>query len=318
MKVRRTFLCAIVAMSAAAVAAADAARPNVAAAPVDAMAANRPFLPAVAPKTPARAELKVLPGKNMAFVRATLEGRECTLLFDTGATHTTFDIGFLKRELPDKKLGEVMLAGTTNVEGAPKIFAVRSLKIGEAEFASFYGMALDISHLGAGIGAKVDGILGMNVIGRVPSLVSFGARKVVFAPGKEDVAGFGEGIARMAGDPFSVAMEAAFGEKKFELIVDSASTFTFLGKSTGWPSTGEPAGIGAVDVNGGASLATEKGKPGKIRLGTDLEIAPLIVGAPMNRIGADALLAYDMLVEKNQVKFRRRDAASEKADGRKE
>ena len=289
-----------------------------AALPRDPMAAHRPFMPAVAPKEPARAELRILPGKNMALVRATLEGRECTLLFDTGATHTTFDIGFLRRELPEKKLGDVMLAGTTNVEGAPKIFAVRSLKIGDASFAGFYGMALDMSHLGNGIGAKVDGILGMNVIGRVPALVSFGASKVVFAPGKDDVAGFGEGIARIAGDPFSVAMEAAKGERKFELIVDSASTFTFLGKSTGWPSTGEPAGIGAVDVNGRASLAAEKGRKGPLKLGSEVEISPLIVDAPMNRIGADALLAYDMLVEQAQVKFRRRDAASATPDGRKE
>ena len=38
----------------------------------------------------------------------------------------------------------------------------------------------------------------------------------------------------------------------------------------------------------------------------------------MNRLGADALLSYDMLVEQAQVKFRRRAVASEKADGRKE
>lgn len=305
-------------MLAAALSAADAARPDASAAALDAMEATRQFLPAVAPKEPARAELRIMPGRNMALVRAALDGRECTLLFDTGTTHTTFDIGFLRRELPEKKLDDVVLAGATNVEGAPKIFAVRSLKVGEATFAGFAGMALDMSHLGGGIGAKVDGILGMNVIGRVPAIVSFGSRKVVFAPGKEDSAGFGEGISRIAADPLSVAMEVAFGGRKFEMIVDSASTFTFLEKSTGWPSTGEPAGIGAVDVNGRVSLATEKGRAGQIGLGIDVEIAPLVVGGPMNRLGADALLSYDMLVEQAQVKFRRRAVASEKADGRKE
>ena len=269
------------------------------------MAVHRPFLPQVAPKSPACAKLRILPGKNMAFVSAKLDGRECNLLFDTGATHTTFDIGFLKRELPGKKLGEVKLAGVTNVEGMPKIFQVGSLKIGEAEFRDFHAMALDISHLAPGIGAKVDGILGMNVIGCVPALVSFGASKVVFSPVDADCAGFGGGIARLRGDPMSVAMVPVLNGKKFGLIVDSASSLTFLDKSLGWPSSGEKFAMGAVDVNGGSSLAAEKGVAGKLGLGTDVEIAPLLVGEPINRIGADTLLAYDMLLDFAQVKFRR-------------
>ena len=272
---------------------------------VDQGAADRAFLPLVAPKSPARTELAILPRKNMVFVQASLDGRACTLLFDTGATHTTFDVGFLKRELPEVKLGDVMLAGETNVEGVPKIFRVKSLKMGEAEFRGFHAMALDIAHLGTGIGTNVDGVVGMNVIGRVPALVSLGSRKVVFAPSPDDVAGFGEGIARIASDPFSIAMAASFGEKKFGIIVDSAATFTFLGKSTGWPSTGEPAGIGALDVNGRSSLAAEKGRRGSLRLGSDVEISPLLVAAPMNRIGSDTLLAYDMLVDSAAVRFRR-------------
>jgi len=259
----------------------------------------------VAPKAPAEVKLRVLPGKNMAFATATLEGRECNLLFDTGATHTTFDMGFVRRELPDVKLENVVLCGVSNVEGAPKIFRAHSLKIGEAEFRELDAMALDISGLTPGIGVKVDGVLGMDVIGRVPALVSFGAGKVVFAPGKEDCEGFGEGIARFRGDPLSVAMVPEIGGRKFGLIVDSAATFTFLDKSLGWPSTGEPVGIGAVDVNGKGAIKAEKGRTDKLKLGIDVEISPLLVAEPMNRIGADTLLAYDMLVDLGQVRFRK-------------
>ena len=268
-------------------------------------AADVPFLPKGAPKAPASAALRILPGKNMAFVTAALDGCECTLLFDTGATHTTFDIGFMKREFPKKQLGDVALAGVTNVEGAPKVFHADSLKVGEAEFMDFDVMALDIAHLVPGIGVKIDGVLGMNVIGRVPSLTSFGAAKVVFAPSGADCAGFGEGIARFRGDAMSVAVVPALGERKFGLIVDSAASFTFLDKSLGWPSTGEPVNLGAVDVNGGAAMAAERGRKGKLKLGIDVEMAPLLVGAPMNRIGADTLLAYDMLVDLAQVRFRK-------------
>lgn len=294
-------LAAAVVLSAAALASAP---------PADSRAgADGAFVPQAAPKSPAAAKLSILPRRNMAFVKGALDGRECNLLFDTGATHTTFDVGFVRRELPGTRLGDVMLAGETNVEGVPKIFRAKSLKIGEAEFRDFHAMALDISHLATRIGTNIEGIVGMNVIGRVPALVSFGARRVVFAPGPEDLAGFagGRGAARVADDPFSVAMQASLGERTFPVIVDSAATFTFLGKSTGWPSTGEPAGIGAVDVNGGSSIAAEKGRRGSLRLGSEaLEISPLLVPAPMNRIGADALLSYDMLVESARVRFRPR------------
>ena len=268
-------------------------------------AADRPFLPKGAPKVQAAVKLRILPGKNMAFADATLEGHACTLLFDTGATHTTFDIGFIRRELPNVKLEVVSLAGESNVEGAPKIFHARSLKLGEAEFREFDAMALDISGLTSGIGVRVDGVIGMNVIGCVPALVSFGADRVVFMPGKEECDGFGEGIARFRGDPMSVAVVPTIGDKKFGLIVDSAATFTFLDKSLGWPSTGESVGIGAVDVNGNGAIKAEKGRTEKLKLGMDVEISPLLVAEPMNRIGADTLLAYDMLVDLRQVRFRK-------------
>ncbi len=267
--------------------------------------ADRPFIPKTAPAARAAAKLSVLPRKNMPFVSAEIDGRKCSLLFDTGATHTTFDIGFVRRELPDAKLGEVMLAGTTNVEGAPRIFHARSLRMGDAEFGEFEAMALDISHLMPGIGVKVDGIVGMNVIGRVPALVSLGTGKVVFNPAREERAAFGRGIARVKGHPFSVALLPTFGGRRFPLIVDSASTLTFLGKSLGWPSAERKVEIGAVEVNGKSALSTEAGVRGRLALGEEVEIAPMLVDEPLSRIGADTLLGYDMLVDSDKAFFAR-------------
>lgn len=267
--------------------------------------ADKPFVPASAPKARATARLSVLPRKNMPFVSATLDGKKCNLLFDTGATHTTFDIGFIRRELPETKLGDVMLTGTTNVEGAPKIFHAHSLRMGDAEFREFEAMALDISHLMPGIGVKVDGIVGMNVIGRVPALVSLGSGKVVFNPSAAERSVFGKGIARVQEHRFSVALLPSFNGKQFPLIVDSASTLTFLSKSFGWPSAKKKVNIGTVQVNGSSALSTEEGAPGKLALGEDVEITPMLADEPLSRIGADALLEYDMLIEADKSFFGR-------------
>ena len=268
-----------------------------------AASAGLPFLPETAPDKPAVAEIQLVPGRLMPLVKCKVEGRDAVLLFDTGATHTTFDVAFVKRTLPDAKFEKVLLGGVTNVAGEPSLFHVSSLKVGEAEFGNFDAMALDLSHLAPGMAGRIDGVLGMNVIGRVATVVSLGSRRVVFSPGNDVRGRFGKMAVRRRDDPFSVAIDSAVGEKKFTLIVDSASSFTFLDAALGWPSTGRKETFGTLDVNGGGGISAERGEPGELALGESVRIAPLLVRTPMNRIGADTLLKYDMLVDFGRVGF---------------
>lgn len=276
--------------------------------------AGLPFLPATAPERPAVAEIQVVPGRLMPLVKCKVDGRDAVMIFDTGATHTTFDVGFVKRVLPDTKFEKVVLGGVTNVAGEPSLFHVSSLKVGEAEFGDFDAMALDLSHFAPEMAGRIDGIVGMNVIGRVATFVSLGSRRVVFSPGDDVRRRFGKMAKRRRDDPFSVALDAVVGEKKFTLIVDSASSFTFLDATLDWPSTGRKETFNTLDVNGGGGLSAERGKPGPLALGEDVGIAPLLVRIPMNRIGADTLLKYDMLVDFGRVGFCK--ASAHEADGK--
>lgn len=278
--------------------------------------AGLPFLPATAPERPAVAEIQVVPGRLMPLVKCKVDGRDAVMIFDTGATHTTFDVGFVKRVLPGTKFEKVVLGGVTNVAGEPSLFHVSSLKVGEAEFGDFDAMALDLSHFAPEMAGRIDGIVGMNVIGRVATFVSLGSRRVVFSPGDDVRRRFGKMAKRRRDDPFAVSLDAVVGEKKFTLIVDSASSFTFLDATLGWPSTGRKETFNTLDVNGGGGLSAERGKPGPLALGEDVGIAPLLVQIPMNRIGADTLLKYDMLVDFGRVGFCK--ASAHKADGKAE
>ena len=265
-----------------------------------------PFWAAKAPERECRAAISVLRGKNMPFVKAEVGGVECTLLLDTGATHTTFDMAFVRKNLPDVKLVPVAMAADSNVEGAPRFMKLDSMKVGDAEFVDFGAMALDISHLPSSIGAKVDGILGMSTIGRVPCLVSLGAGELVFVPGKAARAGFGRPVKRSLADPMSVLLPARFGERAVELLVDSGSSMTFLSSDTGWPTTGEEANVPAVDINGSTGLRPQVGKRGTLPVGDGLAVSPFVVSGPMNRIGSDVLVEYDMLIAGRYVFFRPR------------
>ena len=265
---------------------------------------NDPFWAATAPRKECRVRLKLLPRNNMPLVEGEVDGAKGTFLLDTGATHTTFDLSFVKKNLPQAKLTPVALMAESNVEGAPRYMRVKSMKLGTAEFCDFGAMALDISHLHASIGSKVDGILGMSTVGRVPCIVSFGAGEVVFAPGKESLAGFGRPVQRSLSDPMSVLLPVKFGERTVEVLVDSGASFTFLSRDTGWPTTGEAANVPAVDINGKAALAPLVGKKGVLPVGDGIEVSPLVVAAPMNRIGSDVLKGYDMLIAGRYVSFR--------------
>ena len=275
-----------------------------------ASAAGDSFWPAAAPTNEVRVAVRVL-RNNMPIVEGTLDGRPCTLLFDTGATHTTFDLGFVKREFPDAKLEHVLLAGATNVEKQPQLFNAGSLKIGEAEFAGFSAMALDISHLAGGVGVRIDGIAGMNVIGRVRTLVSLGGKEIFFAPSARRLDGFTVAAKRRSEDPFTIAFRARYNDRPVDIIVDSAASFTFLDEALGWPTEGDAAGLSAVNVNGGASIAPKRGAPGQISAGIPLAVSPLVVAGSMNCIGSDVLQRYDMVVEPGRVAFRRHAGESE-------
>lgn len=268
-----------------------------------------PFWCAKAPTNETRVALQVAEGRNMQFVRAKLNGVDCTLLFDTGATHTTFDLGFVKRAMPNVELQPVMLVGDSNVEGAPSYFQVPSLEVGGAKFENFGAMALNLSHLPSAVGERIDGILGMNTIGRVPVIVSLRNGEVVFCPGEEARKGFEKLTPRFKWDPMSIMLKAVHDGRAFGIIVDSGASMTFLRKATGWPTTGEKAEFPAVDINGRAGLAPERGEKGQLVVGMELSLAiePLVVDTKdpsMNRIGADTLRRYDMLVDGFAVSFR--------------
>ena len=263
------------------------------------------FLPLHAPTGEVRVAIDVRPGNNMPVVKCEIEGRALTMLFDTGATHTTLDEGFVKRELPDRKLEKVMLAGITNVEQAPSLFHADSFKVGDAEFKDFNVLVLPLAHLDSSVGVRVDGIIGMNVIGRVWTLVSFGAGEAFFMPARARIAGegsrgFKSQASRVAQDPFSVLLNAKCADNAFTLIVDSASSITMLSESTGWQVSGETLTTSVSDVNAsGSGMSSRIGVEGELDLGIPLRIRPVIVPSTTheaNRIGADTLRRYDILV----------------------
>lgn len=264
-----------------------------------------PFTPAKLPQAPCRAKLERAPGGGLAFVKCEMNGKPCKLLFDTGATHTTFDINFVKREFPDTQFQALVMGGdaTTNVEQQPQIFQVTTLKVGGAEFGGFTAMAVDMGAFG------VDGILGFNVVGSTRIIISFGSGEVTFGLPVEARKGFSAPARRIINplEPTTVTLSADCGKGPFGLFIDSGSTWTFLPRDCGWPATTNKLAFAARDINGAGMLQPVVGEKGILKLSPacEIEVEPMLSEEPLNRIGSDVLRNYDILVEPRAVAFRK-------------
>lgn len=258
--------------------------------------AERPFRPAPLTVTENRVPLRVNPANGMQLLDATLNGVPCTLLLDTGASHTTFDLAFLKTKLPDLPLKPIALGGTTNVDGAPKAFPVFSLKLGSAELTKFVGMALPLDHLSEAVGERVDGILGMNTMAYAPFRLSLRDASVTWYPTMPEVPGaVTVPVLQGTGDNAFHVIASRGGEgKTFPALIDSGASMTFMDDRL-WPAAGEAAAISAAGVNEVMALNVKRGEPGELALGAfRLPIRPLLSHGEMPLLGADSLRGVDL------------------------
>ena len=258
------------------------------------------------------ARVEVRPGNNMPIVDCEIDGVPCRLLLDTGATHTTLDETFVKTRLPGKQLSKVMLGGVTNVTLVPSLTHADVFKVGNALFSDLDVMVLDLSHLSIPVGERLDGILGMNIIGATRTIISFSKGEVLMGLDASYREGF-EPVRRVKlYDPFTITLNTAGGT---EVIVDSGSTFTLLPNSANWPTQeSESAAIGAADVNQHLTIGAKRGKPGELDLGgVKVPVRPLVLENPaekQGRIGADSLFGFDMLIERMSIGIRNKTEAS--------
>lgn len=263
------------------------------------------FVPKSAPDTRVAFPLEVLEGNNMVVVNAKANGAPCTLLLDTGATHTTFDKTFVATNFPDAKPMSVGIAGDTNVAEAPKCIQIGSLQIGDANFGDFSVMTIDLSHMKTG--RRIDGILGMNVLLRKPLLLSLARNQAVVNPSKDDLTGFAAPVPSLSRDVLELVVVAEHGGKKVPVLLDSASTWTILPDGLLDGEETAAGAFGITDINQRTSAQESDWKrhaPATIKIGGDISVTPMVTGSVAPRIGADTLRRYDALLSVRRLALR--------------
>lgn len=243
------------------------------------------------------AELTVVPQNGMALVGASVDGVPCTLLVDTGASHTTLDLGFVTNALRGAALRDVELVGQTNVATPPKFVDAKALTVGEATFATEGLMALDLGHLHQAVGRKVDGILGMNHLREKRCVLSLRRGMLIWNPDKSEYEGFLPLNVRDRGTTFEVLAETPTG-KSVALLVDTGSTFTFVDEAL-WPAADDEVKMNTADVNVRMAQSFRRGKEAEIACGDGVKLTVRPILTPeknRNQLGADVFRTHDLLI----------------------
>ena len=243
---------------------------------------------------------------KLLVAQCTVNGVPCNLIVDTAASHTTFDIKFIKKNFPGLPLEDVQIAPGSNVRAAPRLFAMRSFSMGGLHIKNFFGLAMDLTPLQKDMQVKIDGILGINYLGFSPFLLSVRNASLQFLERSR----FPQHMKPLdvERDPSGIFyIRCSRGGDTFPLALDSGSSLS-MAPLKQWPADpdGNQLTTKATDINGhiGDYTVMKMGIPSTLRMGPDFQMDGLsfaVTGTGGRyQIGVDTFQHFDIIIDAPQ------------------
>lgn len=231
------------------------------------------------------------------FVRAEVNGKPGLFLVDTGATVTCLDsrfadgLGLRQRGIAPERI-------RTNVTGEIKTARVGGMRLGRHHFNAFTAAVLRLGHLEEGLGHKVDGVIGMNVLRGArfgfspsPPRFTFGHPGLAAAAVPIELTGNAmyinatiQGVAvRMKID--TGANRTVMGTADFARVMEAGAAVTAVRQER------------AVDVNGITRNAMVRVLRGRMRAGNLERDGFAVYEGVGNLLGMDFFLDHEMVFD---------------------
>lgn len=260
-------------------------------------AAKDPFIATVEHIQPNRLPLTIHKGNNLQTLQAAINGIPCTLLFDTGATHTTFNRSFIKKNFPNAPLLRDLAFQHTNVAMPTERFHIERLTLGNTDLCDFSAMVLPLDHLSQAVGTPIDGILGMNSIRYAPLVMALKEGWIAWTP-KLPENPFATPLPNApCGNPLTLMLYAHSSTPKsphigYPLLVDTGSSYTFVPEEC-WPAADQAVTMSTSDVNAGQNETFRRGKSSSLFIGPKrFTIAPFFGTNRRYQLGADIMTKH--------------------------
>lgn len=236
-----------------------------------------------------------------------VNGIPCNLIVDTAASHTTFDIKFIKKHFPNLPLEKVQMAPGSNVNAVPLLFPMRSFSIGGLHIKNFFGLALDITPLQKDMQVKVDGLLGINYLGFSPFLLSVKNASLQFLERTQFPTQYMKQLDVERAPSGIFYVRCSRGGGPFLLALDSGASLSQAPLEQ-WPAdpNGNQLTIKVTDINGhrGDCNVIKLGIPSTLRMGPDFQMNGLsfaVTGAGGKyHIGVDTFQHFDVIIDAPQ------------------
>jgi len=244
---------------------------------------------------------------KLLVAQCAVNGVPCNLIVDTAASHTTFDIKFIKKNFPGLPLEDVQIAPGSNVRAAPRLFAMRSFSMGGLHIKNFFGLALDLTPLQKDMQVKVDGILGINYLGFSPFLLSVRNASLQFLERSRFPVQYMKPLDVERGPSGIFYIRCSRGGDAFPLALDSGSSLS-MAPVEQWPvdPNGHQLTTKATDINGhnGDCTVMKLGIPSTLRMGPDFQMDGLsfaVTGTGGRyQIGVDTFQHFDIIIDAPQ------------------
>ena len=244
---------------------------------------------------------------KLLVAQCTINGVPCNLIVDTAASHTTFDIKFIKKNFPGLPLENAQIAPGSNVNTVPQLFAMKSFSIGGLHIKNFFGLAMDLTPLQKDMKVRVDGILGINYLGFSPFLLSVRDASLQFLERSRFPSQNMKPLEVERHPSGIFYVRCSRGGDAFLLALDSGSSLS-LAPLEQWPAdpNGNQLTAKASDINGhsGDRNVMKLGIPSTLRMGPDFQMDGLsfaVTGTGGRcQIGVDTLQHFDIIIDAPQ------------------
>lgn len=124
-------------------------------------------------------------GGNQLVLKGSVDGHECRMVLDTGASRTVADLGFIQKVFPESMLevNEQLSAGLGTNTMQSHFFNAKSIGIGEKELGPQLLVVLDLAHVNQTYQAleipQVQIILGSDLLKASKAIIDYGGKQLI-------------------------------------------------------------------------------------------------------------------------------------------
>ena len=121
------------------------------------------------------------------FISAKLNGKNATLIVDTGASRSAFDKERVKKFVSEKNIEkhEKLASGIGTNSMKSQMTSIEKFQIGKIELRNYPAVLLDFSHVVTAyrqMGVKpIDGVLGSDILKNFKAVIDYGKKKIIFS-----------------------------------------------------------------------------------------------------------------------------------------